>query len=224
MTEPVDRNRLRRHSPTTLVCLPDDTDPDDTEPGLESSEIVVVAGVTADILHRLLTGEHPEVARSLPAPLGDPRALEAIERIQVAVGAAYRAIPAQPVASGGRFQLVPLRWVRLDRADVATLGCIGRALGGALLPFGEELIVDVLQELAGRRTAQDLVVDVARLHGLVELEWDDDVAHLAERLAAGPTARTVVLDLADAYRRVTDRIITIWHNGDVLARWPYQGD
>ena len=228
MPEPLDLNRLRRHSPTTLVCLPDDTDPDDTDPGLESSEVVVVAGVTADIL-RLLhirTDDDPEAASSLPPPLGDPSSVEALERIQVALGGAYRATPVQPVAPGGRYQLVPLRWARLDRADVATLGHIGRALGGALLPSGEELIEDVLQELAGRRTPQDLVVDVARLHGLLELEWDDDVAQLAEQLAPGPAARTVVLDRAgvDAYRRVTNRIITIWHHGDALARWLYQGD
>ena len=228
MTEQLDLNRLRRHNPTTLVCLPDDTDPDATEPGLHSSEVVVVAGVTADILHRLhvRTEDDPEAASLLPPPLGDPSALAAIERIQVALGGAYRATPAQPVLPGGRYQLVPLRWARLDRADVATLGRIGRALGGALLPSGEELVVDVLQGLAGQRTPQNLVVDVARLHGLLELEWDDDVTDLAERLAAGPTARTVVLDRAglDAYRRVTDRIITIWHNGDALARWLYQGD
>lgn len=49
--------------------------------------------------------------------------------------------------------------------------------------------------------AADVVVDLARLHGLLELAWDDDVERLAARLAPGTTR--VVLDPADtaAYQR-----------------------
>lgn len=42
---------------------------------------------------------------------------------------------------------------------------------------GDELIGDLLQDLlpAGQ-PPQDLVTDLARLHGLLDLAWDDDVS------------------------------------------------
>ena len=217
MTEPLDLNRLRRHSPTTLVCLPDDTDPT-----RRCSEPVGIVGLTGDVLRQLRTrvDPDPDALGSLPPPLEDPATLEAIERIEVALGDAYRVTPAQPVAPGGRYQLIPLRWARLDRADVATLSRVGQALADP----GNQLVHDALEDLAEPRRPQALLADIGRLHRLLNLDWDDDVADLADRLAA-PAPRTVVLDRAgaDAYRRVTDRIIAAWHDGNPLARWLYQG-
>ena len=218
MPEPVDLNRLRRHSPTTVVCLPDDTDPT-----RRCSEPVAIAGLTGDVLRQLRTwlDADPDALGSLPPPLEDPATLRAIERIEVALGDAYRATPAQPVAPGGRYQLIPLRWARLDRADVATLGRVRQALAGP----GNQLVHDVLKDLAEPRRPQALLADIGRLHRLLDLEWDDDVADLANWLAAGPAPRTVVLDRAgaDAYRRLTERIIATWHDGNPLARWLYHG-
>ena len=77
---------------------------------------------------------------------------------------------------------------------------------------GLYLVAGLLQELSpGWQRPQDLVPDIARLHGLLELAWDDEVALLAEQLTSGDLPRRVVLDHAafDAYQRVTDRIIGI---------------
>ena len=218
MTEPLDLNRLRRHGPTTLVCLPDDT-----APARPCSEPVTIVGLTGDVLRQLQTRAHadPDLAGSLPPPLAEPATLEAVERIEVAVGDAYRAIPAQPVAPGGRHQLIPLRWARLDRADIATLAHVGSALA---VP-GHQLVHNAVEDLGRPGLDQVLVANIVRLHRLLDLDWDDDVTALADRLPAGPTAPTVVLDRAgaEAYRRLTERIITAWHDGNPLARWLYHG-
>jgi hypothetical protein len=223
MPEPLDLNRLRRHAPTTLVCLPENADP-----AHQTSDVAAVANLTGDVLRhiRARLDMDPTRGGSLPAPLGDHGTVAAVARLEAAIGDAYRRIPARPVTAGGT-ELTPLRWTQLARDDVAALGRTGRALGTAVLPPANELVAGLLQDLLHeRQRPQDLVADIARLHGLLELAWDDDVALLAAQLTPGDLPRKMVLDHAavDAYRRVTDRIVAIWHLGDPLASWLYRGD
>lgn len=159
------------------------------------------------------------------APLGNGEALAALRRIVTTLRAAERGPAAQPVAPDGEFELVALRFVTLERSDLALLGRAVTQLGQATLPGGNELVAEVLAEHADvhRRAASELVAGAARAHGLLDLEPDDDTALLAARLPA--TAGRVVLTGPEqkAYDRLTGRVLAMFHTGDHLARFIYRG-
>ncbi len=113
----------------------------------------------------------------------------------------------------------------MEAADLIQLGLGVQALGRAWASRSDELVVDVLQDMAGtlRGKPEDLIVEAARLHGLLSLPWDDTVGTLFVVLPPG--AGRVVLDQGAhaAYQRLVDRILAIWHAGDPLAPYLYRG-
>lgn len=166
-----------------------------------------------------------------PAPAGlGSAALKAVQDLRGAVLAADRGPTAQLYASNGSFELVPVRFVELDEADLAVTGEAVAALGLALLPTGDEFTHDVLKEFAGHDRGfvvqdrpEDLVASFARAHGLVDLAPDADTWTLAGRLA-GETGRVVLtVDEEAAYKRLTDRALAMFHLNDPLARFMYRG-
>ena len=113
----------------------------------------------------------------------------------------------------------------MEAADLIQLGLGVQALGRAWASRSDELVVDVLQDMAGtlRRKPEDLIAEAARLHGLLSLPWDDTVSTLFAVLPPG--VGRVVLDQGAhaAYGRLVDRILSIWHVGDPLAPYLYRG-
>jgi hypothetical protein len=91
-----------------------------------------------------------------------------------------------------------------------------------------EIVQELLDELPSRFGRESTPLDgFERLVAPLELDSDDDVDVLYQRLGAGstPGARRVVLD-ADkyaAYKRVTERILTAWHGDHPLERFLYRG-
>lgn len=217
MVPPLDRNRLRRHSTLTLVALPDD------DPGRESRpEALAVLDTLGRLLLSVLLWEAQGDAgrHQLRPPIRDGTAAGAVERLAAALTLAYSGPAPGPVAPDGATTPVALRWARVERADVATLAHTARALGAVDCP---EILTDLLSAENRGQAPADLISGFARLHGLLELPWDDDVEQLSALLPAGQTAqvRLSAAD-ADAYRRLTGRIVAIWHAGNPLASWLYR--
>jgi len=212
-----------------------------------------------------------------PAPLGlGADALAALQRILGAILAAERNPTAKLLASGGTFELIPLRFVDLDDGDLGAVGEAVAALGLALLPGGDEFAEDVLREFVDDRRKEqpgDLVASFARAHGVIDLAPDDDTRLLAAKVAAGcprcngrgwsPLAKPLDQRLAEsevtgiplselspswmkapcpdcegsgkvarvvltveeerAYKRLTDRVLAMFHLNDPLARFLYRG-
>ena len=209
-------HRLREHADRRVAAIPD------TE-----GDVQAALGRLEELLSLVAAWLEEEADRDGAGgsglAVGPSR--EAVRRLGTAVRAAEAAAPAQPVAPDGRYQLVPLAWAIVERADLVQLGLAAQALGQAWALRHDELVADALAEMAGTdgRTPEDLVAEAARLQGLLSLAWDDDVSQLARALPAG--AGRVVLTEAThgAYQRVVDRILAIWHAGDPLAPFLYRG-
>lgn len=106
--------------------------------------------------------------------------------------------------------------VAVSPADCDALGRLARALGRLLLPGAEPGPVAALDRAAGcaRTTAGDLVVGLARAHGLLDLDHGPDgelLYALAGVRAAGPAVRA-------AHDRVTGRVATMWAAGERAGR------
>jgi hypothetical protein len=123
--------------------------------------------------------------------------------------------PARLYAPGGRHEHGPLTFVQVDPDDLAAIGAAVAALGEDLArnPHGDaaSLLDQHVQRGPGQwKTAADIVEQLARLHGLLDLAWTDDVALLHARIAGAEG--NVVLDDAEevAYQRTTGRLDAMW--------------
>ncbi len=212
-----------------LVAVPD-TD----------QELTQVLGRLEEVLLALVAVD----ADDEPAPAGlGTDALDAVQDIRGAVLAAERGPTAQLYASDGTFELIPVRFVELDEAQLAAVGEAVAALGLVLLPGGDEFAHDVLSGFAERGAAHlclcdfphgaphlstdhqaaELVASFARAHGLVDLAPDADTWTLAGRLA-GEASRVVLgIEEEAAYKRLTDRALAMFYLNDPLARFLYRG-
>lgn len=206
--------RLRAHAERCPVAIPD-TDGD----------VRAALNRLDELLGAVVDDQPGESASSVAAGQLTPAAHQAVRRLSSAVDAAERGAVAQPVAPDDCYELVPLAWAVVERADLVAMGLAVQAIGRAWGLGGDEAVADgvVAAAEASRMKPVDVVAEAARLHGLVSLPWDDDVDLLAGLLPAG--SGRVVLDQTAhlAYERVADRILRIWHAGDPLAPWLYRG-
>jgi hypothetical protein len=204
------RNRLRAHASVCLVAIPDD------DGGVASAMQRL-----DELLHALGQRDEPTTPSEVTADAG----YQALDGLYRGLMNAEVAPPAQPIAPDGRYELVPLSWVQVEPADVDNLGLTVQALGRALACGTDHFASDALTVIAElyHRTAADLVAEGARLHGLFSLPWDDDVTRLAALLPAGAGRVVLDTDAHEAYVRLTNRILGIWHAGETTARWLYRG-
>ncbi len=205
-------DRLRAHAVMRPVAIPD-TD----------GEVQGALATLGDLVAMVTPDQEEGAASGLGTVDSDDG--DAVARLAVAVRVAEAGSPAQPIAPDGRYQLTPIAWAHVETADLIQLGLGVQALGRAWASRSDELVVDVLQDMAGtlRRKPEDLIAEAARLHGLLSLPWDDTVSTLFAVLPPG--AGRVVLDQGAhaAYQRLVDRILAIWHAGDPLAPYLYRG-
>ncbi|MEQ3554359.1 hypothetical protein WIS52_28165 [Pseudonocardia nematodicida] len=140
-----------------------------------------------------------------PLWIGRP-ALRAWGRVDTAVRAAQARSPYPPGPCPG-LCLVP---VRPD--DVATLGAAAVVLGRGLLPGGEPRAAAVLGRAAsGCGTGPaDLVRDLARVHGVLDLDLAADGELLYVLAGVGTGGGRA----ADAGERATERVLTMWRAGE----------
>jgi hypothetical protein len=170
--------------------------------------------------------DEPDTGWDRPAaPFGDGAALIARQRILGAVLDAEHAPAAILIAPNGRFELTPVRFITVDPADLAVVAVALATFGRSTLCGVDELVSDALADHAARYrlTVAELIVGCTRSHGLVDLVSDNDTMILADRLASalGPTVLT--RHEHAAYLRLTERIITMFHGSDPLARFLYRG-
>jgi len=129
----------------------------------------------------------------------------------------------------GRYEHVPLRFVRLGSADIDALSAAAAALGE---PVRTEAVTDALRLHAGHRALDRkfpdpdtaLVALVARVAGVLDLEWTHDAELLRARLGQLDTAAgDVVLTAAEetAYQRVITRFNRMWTLGSPFDRFTY---
>jgi len=178
------------------------------------------------------TGD-PDDLVAHPAALGRGVALQALRRVADTV----RPTQTDPdtttgprlLGPDGRYEHVPLRFVRLGSADIDALSAAAAALGE---PVRTEAVTDALRLHAGHR-AQDrkfpdpyvaLVALVARVAGVLDLESTRDTELLRARLDQPVAAAgDVVLTAAEetAYQRVITRFNRMWTLGDPVERFTY---
>ncbi len=178
------------------------------------------------------TGD-PDDLVAHPAALGGGVALQALRRIADTVRPTQTdpetATGGRLLGPDGRYEHVPLRFVRVRAADVDALSAAAAALGE---PVRSEAVSDALRLHAGHR-AQDrafpdpdaaLVALVARLAGVLDLEWTRDTELLRARLEQPvDTAGDVVLTAVEetAYQRVVTRFNRMWTLADPVERFTY---
>lgn len=179
-------------------------------------------------------GEEPDVV--WPAPFDDESARDALERMAKVLrltqgteqplphwwaGSGHR--PGMGERRDGRYEHVPLRFVYLDQADLDTLAAAGQVLGLAAQSRPSwlcDFLSDVSEGL--QSTPTDLVSTLARVHGLLDLAWTDDV-ELLHRAFMAAHGSDVLLDgpLEAAYERTANRLNDMWALGNQLQRWLY---
>ncbi len=200
-------------------------------------EFTAAFGEVAELLLTLRwqeTGD-PDDLVVHPAALGGGVALQALRRVADTV----RPTQTDPdtgtggrlLGPDGRYEHVPLRFVRVRVADINALSAAAAALGE---PVRTEAVTDALRLHAGHR-AQDrafpdpdpdaaLVALVARVAGVLDLEWTPDAEVLRARLGQPVDAGgDVVLTAAEetAYQRVITRFNRMWTLGDPVERFTY---
>jgi len=178
------------------------------------------------------TGDPDDLVVHPPA-LGGGVALQALRRVADTV----RPTQTDPeTTSGGRllgpdgrYEHVPLRFVRVRGADIVALCAAAAALGE---PARSEAVTDALRLHAGHRPQDrgfpdpmaSLVALVARVAGVLDLEWTGDAELLRARLeqpvdAAGDVVLTAVEETA--YQRVVTRFNRMWTLADPVERFTY---
>ena len=152
-------------------------------------ELTYALGEIEELL-LLLIPEDPEDDVGLPPSVMTPHAAAALHRLAGYVAETEHHEPAvQPIAPDGRFELVPLFFARLGRAQ-------RERLTAAVVDLVD--IKDVVADYMGSTEgAQQLLSQAERLVALLHLPWDDDVARLhalldREEAAIGPTGRVVL--------------------------------
>ena len=168
-----------------------------------------------------------------PAALGGGVALQALRRVADTVRPTQTDPDTAPggrlLGPDGRYEHVPLRFVRVRVADIDALSAVAAELGE---PVRTEAVSDALRLHAGHR-AQDrkfpdpdvaLVALVARVAGVLDLESTRDTELLRARLDQPVAAAgDVVLTAAEetAYQRVITRFNRMWTLGDPVERFTY---
>ncbi len=200
---------------TRLVAIPD----------VDDGGVSAPLGALEEVLIALVDDEGEGTPGGV---LGDGGALAALRRVLFAVLDAERAPAAQPVAPDGHFELVPVRFTRVEATDLGLCSQTLAELGRATLAGGEVFVADTLEawadaELHHHGSAGDLVADFARAHGVLDLAPDADMELLAGRLPLG--AGRVVLTVGEhgAYERLTSRMMGMLYGDDPLARFLFRG-
>lgn len=125
------------------------------------------------------------------------------------------------LAPDGRYEQNPLVPVQLAAADLDVLGRAARGLGAAARTFAVGDALEEASHIGPHLTPTALVEHVARLHGVLDLEFTEDARTLLPRLQDSLVSDVVLTPSEDAaYRRTADRINTMW-TGSALDRWAY---
>ncbi len=109
-----------------------------------------------------------------------------------------------------------LGFLTVDADDVDVLGRAARALGASLLPGGHPDVASTLCRAAEAVGCDpdELLVQLARVHGVLDLDLGADGEMLRLWGADGPVFVTPPGEALVAHRRTAARIYRMWHGGD----------
>lgn len=183
--------------------------------------------------------EDPDGPAELPAPLAGRVALDALNRVQTAIGPTQTRT-GRPAPDGcrllgpdGRYEHRPLRLVAIDPGDLRVLGGAAAQLGRALAtnPHGElaEAMAAGAEAAASTfgPTPQpvELVEALARALGVLDLDATDsagDTTIMVELLHAAAGADVTLSPVSEAaYQRLADRYNAMWADRDDIDRFLY---
>jgi hypothetical protein len=113
-----------------------------------------------------------------------------------------------------------LEFVTVDLGDVAVLGATARRLGRGLLPAPNLAparggVTEALERAAGAGTTTPsaLVVEFARVHGVLDLDLGESLETLRRWGADGPLFARPPDSALAAHRRIAARVHTMWSAG-----------
>lgn len=112
-----------------------------------------------------------------------------------------------------------LGFVTVDATDVDVLGRAARELGASLLPGGRPDVAAALCRAAEAVGCgpDDLLVQLARIHGVLDLDLGADGEVLRLWGADGPVFVTPPDEALAAHRRTAARVYRMWHGGEAGA-------
>jgi hypothetical protein len=183
-------------------------------------EIFALTGPLEELLLALADGAEEEPA--LPAALHQPAA-DALGHLRVAI---RNAPIAHLYAPDGHYEHEPLAVVTVDNETITLFEAAVAELSAALQPGGRPDVAEFLDDWADERhtTVEAIVALASRVHQLCHLSSGSDHDLLAPQLEAASAGgeRTVLSHQQEAaYRRLRERFVAVWHDGDPLARWMY---
>lgn len=168
-----------------------------------------------------------EDGAELPAPFTNGQALAALQDVADALRPTQSRddkspVPGRLLAPDGRYEHLPLRFVRIAAANLDVLDHAAQVLAG---PGAEGDLAEALDEHAeaNRTTPAELAGSLSRAVSVLALPWDNDVRVVHEAVTVHPSMADVVLrpDEEAAYRRVADRINRLWSYGSPLDRFRF---
>jgi hypothetical protein len=189
-------------------------------------ELTSALGQVEELLLTLAVWESEDGAE-LPIPFARGRALTALQDVAEAVRPTQsrderEPVPGRLLAPDGRYEHLPLRFVRIDSSQLDVLEHAAQLLAG---PSGHADLTDALSEHAEahRTTPRDLAGGLSRAVSVLTMAWDDDVRALRDAVTAHPSATDVVLSPAEeaAYQRVAERLNRLWSYGSGVDRFLY---
>lgn len=204
--------------------------------GIEARELRVVPDLGDELTHVLGQVEEllltfavweSEDGVELPIPFARGRALAALRDIRDAVRPTQsldgrEPVPGRLLAPDGRYEHLPLRFVRIPGAQLDLLEHAAQLLADlhAHDDLDEALVAHAE---AYATTAAELIGGLSRAVSMLTLAWDDDVRTLRDAVTAHPSTTDVVLSPAEeaAYQRVADRLNRLWSYGSGVDRFRY---
>lgn len=158
---------------------------------------------------------------AVPDVLDNGRALRSWSRVATAL------VPVLQSGPAGRFLSPRLDFVAVDPADVAALGDLARRLGRCLLPGMENdpprarlTIALDRAACAAVTTPAEIVLQLARVHGVLDLPLGGDGEILHRWGADGPLFTRPPGSAIGAHRRIAARVYAMWVAGAPLSSDP----
>jgi hypothetical protein len=179
----------------------------------DPAEWTRVCGVLSGLM--LGVAEQERCTGPVAPPLGGGAAMRAWGRLSAALASARRA------PSSAALRLQPwLEFVTVDLGEVAVLGAAARQLGVGLLPApslapAPGAVTEALERAAGAGTTtpSKLVVEFARVHGVLDLDLGEDLLTLRRWGADGPLFVRPPGSALAAHRRISARVHAMWSAG-----------
>lgn len=207
--------------------MADTAEPDDLRvvPDL-GDELLYALDQVEELLLTLTVWEQEDDVH-LPEPFAHGSALVALNEVQDAVRPTQsrderEPVPGRLLAPDGRYEHLPLRFVRIPTAQLEVLEYAARVLA---LSVTHDDLADALNQhaQANRVSGVELAGWLSRAVSVLALAWDDDVRSLWRAVTVHPSASDIVLDDGEetAYKRVAGRINALWSYGSGIDRFRF---